>query len=389
MTYLWVLSLMALPLSNLPNRILLGLLLIWFITNKKLRALDVPHFKWLAASALVLLVLSTFTNKVLSKELLLALSIPSQGLFLVISRPSSSRFKKGFHAAMMTVLFVLFAFGCGTILQTGFTAYFEQDQWWNLWHYKSFTEPLSLHPTYLSLFLLTGMTFLLFGTESPSLKEKFTVPGMMLFVFYLLGIWLISAKIALMAVALILFVFLVYKVINGSTRQSIATVLLLLISISLPLASPSIRYRLTHELKNAKQSLPAEVPNRISERRALWKASFLEMDKHPIAGTSLRGLESREAIYPKAKFFYPPLEKPMNAHNNFIEFGLRYGILFGVLLLLSSIFGLYRVGRVKSLELFNLGILFLTVSMTESFLFREQGLSLTAMILLFFLFDRK
>jgi O-antigen ligase len=132
------------------------------------------------------------------------------------------------------------------------------------------------------------------------------------------------------------------------------------------------------------QPLPAEVPNRMTERRALWKSALIEMDRHPIAGTSFRGINSRDAIYTKAKFFYPPLEKPMNAHNNFIEFGLRYGILFGILLLFTSIFGLYKAFRTRSLEILSFGIALVAVSMTESFLLREQGLSLASLMLLFY-----
>ena len=383
-TYLWVLSLLALPLSNLPNRILLGLLLIWFFVQHGVGSLRISGFKLFAGISVTLLILSAMTNKVLSKELMLGLSIPAQGFFLLIVRPSRAEFKKGFHMAVITVMTMLLVIKTAKVFQTGFSNYFRQEQWWNLWHYKSLTQSLSIHPTYLSLFLIAGWVMLLFGNDLKALKSSESRGGWILLVFYLISIWLVSSKIALIALALVLLIFWIYTWNHSSRRQSILSGVLISIVLSLPFASPSIRYRITHELTNAIQALPAEVPNRMTERRALWKSALIEMDRHPIAGTSFRGIKSRDAIYTKAKFFYTPLEKPMNAHNNFIEFGLRYGILFGILLLFTSIFGLYKAFNTRSLEILSFGIALVAVSMTESFLLREQGLSLVSLMLLFY-----
>ena len=383
-TYLWVLSLLALPLSNLPNRILLGLLLIWFFVQHGAGSLRISGFNLFAGISVTLLILSAMTNKVLSKELMLGLSIPAQGFFLLIVRPSRAEFKRGFHMAVITVMTMLLVIKTATVFQTGFSNYFRQEQWWNLWHYKSLTQSLSLHPTYLSLFLIAGWVMLLFGNDLKALKSSESRGGWILLVFYLISIWLVSSKIALIALALVLLIFWIYTWNHSSRRQSILSGVLISIVLSLPFASPSIRYRVTHELTNAMQALPAEVPNRMTERRALWKSALIEMDRHPIAGTSFRGIKSRDAIYTKAKFFYTPLEKPMNAHNNFIEFGLRYGILIGILLLFTSIFGLYKAFRNGSIEILSFGIALIAVSMTESFLLREQGLSLASFMLLFY-----
>ena len=383
-TFLWVLSLLALPLSNLPNRILLGILLIWFFAEHGTSSLRISGFKLFAGLSVTLLILSAMTNKVLSKELMLGLSIPAQGFFLLIVRPSRAEFKRGFHMAVITVMTILLVIKTAPVFQTGFSNYFRQEQWWNLWHYKSLTQSLSLHPTYLSLFLLAGWIMLLFGNDLKALKSRASRSGWTLLVFYLISLWLVSSKIALIALGLVLLIFWIYMLNHSSRRQSILSGVLISIVLSLPFASPSIRYRVTHELTNAMQALPAEEPNRMTERRALWKSALIEMDRHPIAGTSFRGIKSRDAIYTKAKFFYPPLEKPMNAHNNFIEFGLRYGILIGILLLFTSIFGLYKAFRNGSIEILSFGIALIAVSMTESFLLREQGLSLASLMLLFY-----
>ncbi len=384
MSYLWVMSLLILPLSSLPNRVLLGLLLLWFLLRNGYRSLGVRHFKFFVGMALVLLVLSGVSNKILAKEFLLALSVPAQALFLIIVRPDPARFRKGFHAAVVTILLLLLAGISRDIAMTGFDSYFSRDQWWNLWHYESFTAPLSLHPTYLSLFLLAGLVMLLFGAARPGFKKEISASGLALFGAYLLGLGLSASKIALIALIPILILFLMHQFTRSSRKQSLAFAVLIVIALLAPWTSPPVRHRLSHELKTAMQPLPTDTPSRFSERRALWKSSLIETDRHPLVGTSFRGISSRQAIYPRAKFFYTPLEKPMNAHNNFIETGLRYGLIFGILLLLSTIFGLYRATRKRSLEVLGLLIVFLIASMTESFLFREQGLSLTALLLLFF-----
>lgn len=383
-TYLWVLSLLVLPLSSLPNRILLGTLLLWFLARKGSDSLRSPHFKFFAGMALVFLALSALTNRILSKEFLLALSIPAQAFFLLIIRPDSNRFSKGFHAAVISILLVLAGSIARSVALSGFDSYFAREQWWNLWHYEHFTGTLALHPTYYSLFLLTGLVMLLFGSDGPGLKKEMKVGGLALFAAYLAGLWLSASKIALIALLPILMIFLVYKLTRAPGRQSLAYGALIAIALVAPWTSPSVRHRLTHELKTAVQPLPTDKPSRLSERRALWKSSLIEIDRHPLAGTSFRGISSRQAIYPRAKFFYTPLEEPMNAHNNFIESGLRHGLLVGVVLLIYSIFGLYKAYRKRSLEALGLVLVFLIVSMTESFLFREQGLSLAALILLFY-----
>ena len=130
-TFLWVLSLLALPLSALPNRILLGLLLIWFFVKNRSGVLQVPHFKILSGLALVLLGASGIANDIISKELILALSIPAQGLFLILLRPSKKDFNIGFHSATVTILTVLVVLKLTSIFQIGFLSFFEQDQWWN------------------------------------------------------------------------------------------------------------------------------------------------------------------------------------------------------------------------------------------------------------------
>jgi hypothetical protein len=375
---------MVLPLSNLPNRIFLGLLVLWLFARHKSASLHIPYFKFFAGMALLLLALSAVPNKVLSKELLLGLSVPAQGLFVIIARPDRAQFKKGFHAGVISILIALTAMKILSVFQLGLDSYFAQDQWWNLWHYKNLTQSLSLHPTYLSLFLLSGLVMLLFGSDGPSLKNEIRGSDLSLFGVYLIALWMVSSKIALVAMMLVLFIFWIQKLAGSPKRQSIVFGILIAASTILPLTSPSIQHRLTHELETAMQPLPTDAPNRISERRALWKSAFIEMGRHPIYGSSFRGIKSRDAIFPKAKFFYSPLEKPMNAHNNFIEGGLRYGILFGVLLFLSSIFGLYIALRKNSLEVLGFVLVCVIVSMTESFLFREQGLSLTSLMLIFY-----
>ena len=385
---LWVLSLLALPMSLLPNRILLGVLFIWFLFRHRIAALSIPRFRLLLLSAVLVFALSMVSNEVLSKELLLALSIVSQGMFFVVANPNRPHFKKGFHSALIIVLFTLFLAAIIPVFQLGPSAFFSQDQWWNLWHYESFTGALSLHPTYLSLFLLIGVNMILFGDESPTLAGKWTRNGVILMIVYLIGLWLVSSKIALLALVFLLLTYWLRTIVGSSTRRTLISGLMLLFLITLPFASPSVRYRLTNELKSAMQPLPATETNRLTERRALWTAAFIEIDRHPMAGTSFRGLDSRDVIYPKAKFLYPALETPMNAHNNYIEGGLRYGILFGVILIVSSIFGMFKAYRENSLEFFGFVLVCVLVSMTESFLFREQGLALTSLMVFFYLLQK-
>ena len=73
-----------------------------------------------------------------------------------------------------------------------------------------------------------------------------------------------------------------------------------------------------------------------------------------------------------------------NCHNNFLEFGVRYGVI-GMILILLLIILAWRVGlQHNSFEIIGVLILITLFSMTESFMFRELGISFVAILMSIF-----
>ena len=163
-----------------------------------------------------------------------------------------------------------------------------------------------------------------------------------------------------------------------------SSLILFLIGISV-FQVPGVKHRLLNDIESFQNSdLNNREENRLQERTALWKASWNRIEQHPIVGTSFQGVSSRSSIYTEAKSLYPQLQYAKNSHNNFLEFGVRYGVLGTILFTLLIISVLIMGLKQASFEIIGIWILLCFFSLTESFMFREQGISLVAILIAIF-----
>lgn len=382
--FLIPLSILFSSLTIIPNRILILLLLLFVLVRNGFFLNLLSKKKWVLFIGIPYILIILFGNPVLSKEAILFLTIPIYLLIYGYSTLTTFLLKKFFILAVFTYSVILLIVKSIRIITYGFSDFFQQEQWWNQLLYKNFTLELNAHPTYIAMFIITSLVMLL-DQRNQSKKyfsiAKYTLIQAILFVV----LFLLVVKISFVAILLIIILYIFFLLYKNKIKMAvICTLLLLLTSVTL-YNTPGIRHRFQvnfNSIESSYSNLYGQ--NRLSERTALWIASLNQIKQHPIIGSSIQGIPSRTIIYPEVKSMYPELEHPKNCHNNFLEFGVRYGILGMILFLLFTILFLNAGIKKVSFEILGVWIWVFTFSFTESFMFREQGLSLVAILIAIF-----
>lgn len=382
--FLLPLSILFSSLSFIPNRILtIALLLIVFVRNKFFLSLLIKK-KWIIAIGLLYLVLILFGNRYLSKEAILFLTLPIHILIFRQSSLNKYLIKKYFILSVLCYSIILLLVKAINLISIGFVQFMQQEQWWNQILYKNLTSELNAHPTYVAMFIIASYVMLL--GQSLHEKKYFTSPvSIFIQAFLLLVLILLAVKISFVAIMIILVTFIIFLIINKQFYVAIRSLLMLLLIGIAIFQIPGVKHRLLNDIKSFQNSeLNNQNENKLRERTALWNASLNHIKKHPIAGASFQGISSKSSIYQEAKSLYPQLEFAKNSHNNFLEYGVRYGVLGTILFSLFIILILLTAFKQASFQVMGMWIMLCLFSLTESFMFREQGISLVAILIAIF-----
>lgn len=373
--FLLFLSIPASYLSVVPNRVLLLILAFPAIRSLPEGTWKTIGLKLLAAAVGVLLLL-LFGNNYIVKEVLLFLTLPIYWFILSKGPVAIDKIPAIFSRAACMTFLIMLLIKITDIISIG-SAFFDQEHWWNQLLYKQLSATIDAHPAYLSLFFMVGLIFALNRSLGDSKRQHSFVQVIVLCT----AILLLAVKTFLLILVTVLLIFTAVAFHKRILIASIVGGLLLVILSTSAAILPGIKHRL---LKTFTTTETLDMTDRVSERKALWRASLETMNEHPLIGSTLRGLSSRDAIHDKTLKYYPHLEFPKNAHNNFLEAGVRYGypgcILF-IVLLMGLLFANFRQ---PEFALASITITMAFFSMTESFLFREVGLSVIAILIVIF-----
>ncbi|CAN0536568.1 unnamed protein product, partial [Scytosiphon promiscuus] len=109
----------------------------------------------------------------------------------------------------------------------------------------------------------------------------------------------------------------------------------------------------------------------------IWKTCIDSIAKNPFGRLCI---DTKKQIWLSQEKTNKESLVEKNAHNNFLEFGLRYGTL-GIFILLSLvILCFYLFIKYKNYVFLGVFLIFLLFSMTESTLVREMGVIYMAFI---------
>jgi O-antigen ligase len=379
--YFFPLTILLSSITILPNRISLAIVLLYLIYKDKYELIKYilkNKYYLLIAGGIILMV--SIYNDVIFSEILLFLSLP---IYIHIYKYNNfferDMLKKYFCYSNLIFLFIILISKFISIYNTGFNGFFNNGFWWNKIIYLNLVEPIYGHPMYISLFVLVSLVFLL--NQMINNRWFFSKTStFFVFLFQFLFLILLSVKMAFISLGVSLILFIIWMIKSGNLKVaiviSLTTILFTFILIN---SLPSIKYRWKIDfLKIQNKERILDTDSKFSERLALWKSSIDLIKENPIIGSSLRNIKSKDAIYEKVPKINSYTKKAKNSHNNFLEFGVRYGLIGFITILFLSIYVLYIGVKQNSYLIIAISSVFILFSLTESFLVREQGVMLLA-----------
>lgn len=362
---LYFVSLFLLEITLLPNRVAMGLLLIYItISINKSTLKNLFKNPFLLFFIFPLIYSALFLCN--SDRVTLNIIVLIMAIFFTVIKLNKTAFKeiyKTLNYSLLSLFVVCLVYTTiNQLLNEGFTGY-----WWNNYTHKSFIQLTKLHPSYLSIFILSTI----FWNFKQLLDNNFYRRRLLIFktaglLFFLV---LIASKMALIILALLLTLLLIVTVKKGKSLTLI--ILGLMIIIASTIFFPSIKNRLTNDYNLIKESnFKIDNTSKVSERIFLWKTSVNIIKKTPLGNYCLNSKDVIQTINMKKNVNN---DEKKNSHNNFFEFGIIYGVLGLVLMGVFSGYLFYFFYLSRDLMGFSLSLIFVLFSLVESTMVRELG----------------
>lgn len=225
------------------------------------------------------------------------------------------------------------------------------------------------HPTYLSLVFIVSIGFIFNCIES---KQINSLLGKCLLLFHLIFLIQLMSRSALF----FLFIFLT---LYFFIKKNVFTILLLFFSCVLILGIFVTDSKTNKRVKDAASFIYRADGTR-NWRFERFKLMIEIYNDSPVVGYGTADIDSiRKKKYISNKHFFAA-NNNYNAHNQFLEYLTTFGIIGGLIYVLSYLFLFYYIIRLKSIFFsFILGAIFF-VSITESIFQRYMGVELFSII---------
>src|SRR5690606_34312666 len=227
--------------------------------------------------------------------------------------------------------------------------------------YARFAELVDKHTTYFSLFIVLSFLFLLNEVLNRKLKGYYFFP---VAIFWLLTLYVVSARISIVALAIgSLFLLL----LNLKTRLKWILILLPILGIGI-FALPNFQKRFELNQTEIGQLSDKEF------RTLHWKSVIETIQHSPILIGSGTGSD-RDFLYDTYRKYHltSAYELEYNAHNQYLEIVLDYGLIGLLIFLFMLAFFSYSFLRNKNyFELIAIGV-FIIYFCTESVFQRYDG----------------
>lgn len=244
---------------------------------------------------------------------------------------------------------------------------------------EAFIKPLkNLHPIYLGMYYNMALAVLLFGKVNAS--KSFRI---LAFIILILGIFFLASRAIYWVASLIILLYIIHHT-SFKIFAVIITSILVFVVLLLPKIEESVIYKksvdgIQTELTNHEE-LDKIAKQKVKDTRfTRWQLGFKIVEENPLIGVGT-GAENEVLLEQyKAYSLKDSIHHNYNAHNQFLGFAIRFGVL-GVLLLI-----IYFVkNTIKAIKHQNLLFLaFLTILfwtfMVENILDRNMGINFVAL----------
>lgn len=240
-------------------------------------------------------------------------------------------------------------------------------RWRHIGH--QFTEIADTHPTYLGMFIVTAILFLI---QDKSVAPNLKYPIMLFLVF---GLFQLASRMAL----LLILLFVVYFLLMKTKKYKAQLTLLILGLIACLVLFNNIGSQYMKSRLFSKESIVND------KRFQRWEASYQIFKENPFLGVGFTNVEEIRNQKYKEFGFEDAARQDLNAHNQLLEYLSRNGALGGFIYVVSLFF-LLLYSIYKKDYLFTVIIFaFMLANLTESMLVRIKGIEYFTIFISLFL----
>jgi O-antigen ligase len=249
----------------------------------------------------------------------------------------------------------------------------------------NFSQPIGTHATYLSMYVALSLSCLIYLYTKEISQIKKTIFIICCFVLFA-GLIQLCSKAVFIAVIFIITVVLPYFLLEGNKRIKFIVITAIISALTLVAIfnTDVLRIRYFTSL----QSDLTKVSVTHDESRLLrWNSALKVIKKSPVIGF---GTGSEVPVL-KDQYFkdklYQSYVSELNAHNQYLSFLLRSGIIGLLIYLFILGFGFRESVKRKDVIFLSFMILVATVSISENILDVNKGIFFYSFFFSFFLFS--
>src|SRR5690606_9082746 len=257
--------------------------------------------------------------------------------------------------------------------------------------YFELAEYLSLHPTYYSLFIITGVIFLLFH------KRVKNVNSLLMLFFFIIIIFLLQSRMAYILLTFVLGYYFYKRIRNDKVYALSFFTAIILVIIVVPNSLSRFK-ELSVGFKSEEELIGNNKENGISQRVWLWSNAWSQIKDKPGFGYGFRAQQTvfkwnieKENLLKNRGYDYDMAAIKLadwNLHNQYLQMLYESGF-FGLIVFLLSIGVTIKLTYLSKNTLFLLVYLvFLAFLFTENMLDRQMGIYFYSFILPVLLCDK-
>jgi O-antigen ligase len=244
----------------------------------------------------------------------------------------------------------------------------------DFFYYTDFAKVLAIHTTYFALFIVISMTF--FVLDRIKFKSVPTLITVFSLLFLAFALYTISARVSLLALLVIGLILIIGYGKLMTTKKKLVLFSSILLIVSIFSISPNFQKR-----NSGTSDFGYQTPE-VSTRLLHWQVVIHQISKNNIWIGSGFGpaYDNLYQEYLNAGFI-EGYRREYNAHNQFLESTLRYGIVGLLSLIGILIYSLYRA--IKSREVIPVLVMAVLIvfMLTESILERHSGIVVFSLLI--------
>mgnify|MGYP006425169403 CR=1 FL=1 len=377
--YLIFLVCFTLPMYMRLNNIILGIFIVSCIINSiNKKHVQKPNFlkaytPVLAFFALVVIASSIGENPSFFKFLESYWSFILTPVAFWLWDPDYLKLKKyAFYGLLTGCIITLLICYVNAIYEL--IIYQEPVSYFFRWRHLShrFTEIADTHPAYLGLFICTSTYYVLFQLKDTNTKLKVAI-----ILFFFLGMFQLSARLALAIFLLTLLTFSIYY-FRRNLKYIISGIILVSLSVLIFISQGSEYFK---ERLFSLESITKDA------RFKRLEASYVVFREKPILGVGFENIDQQRVKRYKKEGFQTAADKGYNAHNQFFEYLSINGIIGALTYLGVFLYLVIKAHQDRNYLFMYIIVTFFVANLTESMLVRIKGIEYFSIFISLFLKD--